>query len=237
MVCRFDPPLINDFVWHFDFFLGCSAPIGNRNEKGNGNGKQDGVKLQALATVASPFNPQMLPKNEKRFFQGYYMRLVDHAKRTTVAVVLGSFRRSRRGKMGAPLDQFDEHYVCVMVNGRTFHHFVDAGDAQYVRMVDIEEPDEWKPSFQWSAPSVGVFAVDGDEGKVELSLPGVDLKMRFTRRVPWGKGPQDGPEGWLRQTPFLPCHYFVYSMASRSTYAVRLRSGPPGPQPYPAFQV
>lgn len=36
-----------------------------------------------------------------------------------------------------------------------------------------------------------------------------------------------GIQGWLGRTPLLPCRYFVHSLASRTTYSLRLRPRPP----------
>ena len=41
-------------------------------------------------------------------------------------------------------------------------------------------------------------------------------------RIPWSTSKPNtaGPEGWLSQTGLLPCHYFVHSFGSPSTYTI-----------------
>lgn len=68
--------------------------------------------------------------------------------------------------------------------------------------------------------------MDHDKGHFDFALPGFAAEATFHDRVPWNRDRPDvdGPEGWLGHTPFLPCRYFVYSLASRTSYRLRIRN-------------
>lgn len=95
-------------------------------------------------------------------------------------------------------------------------------------------------NFTWRSEEVGELHIGGNEGHFDFTLPGIAAVATFHDRVPWCEKRPDmgGPEGWLGSTPLLPCHYFVHSLASRTTYRLRLRnkpssssSSPPSPPP------
>ncbi|CAM9846637.1 unnamed protein product [Ectocarpus fasciculatus] len=63
------------------------------------------LSLSPTVVEASPFDPRPPPKSTRQpFFEGWFIRLVDHEQRLSFAVIIGSFR----GHGGEELDQ---HYV------------------------------------------------------------------------------------------------------------------------------
>ena len=179
----------------------------------------------------------------RRFFQGYYLRVVDHEQGRSIAVVIGSYKPRRwwwslrraaaavagRGGQGAPSARaFEEHYVCVMIDEETYHLFIDGADAAYE--FGGSGPERERPNFDWTTRENGQLAVRGDSGSLSLTLPEVALRIDFTDRVPYAASDPDrgGPEGWLSRSALLPCRYFVYSLASRASYSLEYRE--PGPR-------
>lgn len=69
-----------------------------------------------LAAVL-PFEPQPLPRRGRRWFEGWFVRIVDHARATSVALVLGSLRLASETS-----DTFSEHLITVAWRDASGHH-------------------------------------------------------------------------------------------------------------------
>ena len=64
---------------------------------------------------------------------------------------------------------------------------------------------------------------NGDLATINLRLDRVHLLANVTGpRLPWTytHPDTDGPEGWLARTGLLPCHYFVHSFSSPTSYVL-----------------
>lgn len=81
-------------------------------------------------------------------------------------------------------------------------------------------------NFTWRSQEIGELHIDHNTGHFDFALPGFAAEATFHDRVPWNRAKPDvdGPEGWLGHTPLLPCRYFVYSLASRTSYRLRIRN-------------
>jgi len=79
-------------------------------------------------------------------------------------------------------------------------------------------------NISWFAKGYGEFRFDSRSCVAQFNLnPNFRLKFKATSRIPWKKSSinfNDGPEGWLGSTPFLPCHYFVHSVGSQCEYEI-----------------
>ncbi|CAM9395735.1 unnamed protein product [Scytosiphon promiscuus] len=63
------------------------------------------LSLSPQVVDASPFDPRPPPKSARQpFFEGWFIRLVDHEQRLSFAVIIGSFR-------GRGEEELDQHYV------------------------------------------------------------------------------------------------------------------------------
>ncbi len=81
-------------------------------------------------------------------------------------------------------------------------------------------------NFTWRSQEIGELHIDHNKGHFDFALPGFAAEATFHDRLPWNRAKPDvdGPEGWLGHTPLLPCRYFVYSLASRTSYRLRIRN-------------
>lgn len=225
----------------------------------------------ASAVISSllPFEPQPLPSsNRSQWFEGWFVRLVDHDAKASVALILGSLRRRQEAlghndshTLGArtsrtehcsellhrrehgrtcalPVgtDDFDEHILVLAYrNRRGRHHTYTAhlhGPGVTLSGPSREAGAGWSsdgggPQMVWWSRRHGGMAVHGNTASIDVTLPGgLTLVANISGpRVAWSDVSPDreGPEGWLARTGLLPCHYFVHTFGSRTTY--RLRHG------------
>jgi len=222
-----------------------------------GDGQRNGVRTAVDSrwlVTALPFEPQPLPRQRRMpFFEGWFVRLVDHRTLTSIAVVFGSLRLGESSASGgkhaaatsAPevVNPFDEHIVVVGYSSdtqglhgtRTLYLSgsdvaLVGGDATDIPGAPQCEADE--PRISWWSHAHGGLRSVGDDAILDLRLPGLQLAANISSpRVPWDpSGPnRRGPEGWLAPTGLLPCHYFVHSFGSPATY--RLWQPSPTSQP------
>ena len=193
----------------------------------------DGRRLHALsssllATALLPMEPRPWVQWRRPWFEGWFFRMTDHASRATIAVIFGSVRRREQRRL-PPRDQpavFDEHLLVLA--------YRDGRGAEVSRSVllDGNEVVLGGGGEHGHGPRVSWWSAR--HGGMRVSDLGTEVDVRFTggvrlvanlsggARVPWSelRPNHDGPEGWLGRTGLLPCHYFVHSFGSPSTYAV-----------------
>ncbi|KAG5188586.1 hypothetical protein JKP88DRAFT_304593, partial [Tribonema minus] len=181
--------------------------------------------------LASPFEPREPPPpwpfQQSSFFDGWFLRLVDHENKFSFCLILGSLREH-----GKPCTRasggYSSHFVGISYldskgKTHTYNFFpdpravsIDANGAPPVRRPSRSTP----PNFRWSAAGVGELLVQPESGTLEFSVPEASVKAKFHGRIPWSRSRpnKDGPEGWLAGTGLLPLHYFVHSFGSAAEY-------------------
>ena len=194
--------------------------------------RQRGDGAEKLLASVLPMEPQLV-RRRGPWFEGWFLRLVDHDAALTVSIVFGSLRRRHRPS-SISADPFDEHLIVLTYNdGRDGSERMSRVllDGSTVRLTggnsassDLGAAPPGGPHLSWWSDAHGGMRVDGDAAVVELALPrGVRIVANISAsRVPWDvKRPNEaGPEGWLARTSLLPCHYFVHSFGSRASYAL-----------------
>ncbi|XP_072046749.1 uncharacterized protein [Amphiura filiformis] len=81
-----------------------------------------------------------------------------------------------------------------------------------------ENPDDPSPPyFEWVARPYGYFNVTPNGTVFDIKAQGIRFNGSFGKPVPWGPN-GEGPEGWLENIPFVPLHWFVYSLATSGNY-------------------
>lgn len=206
----------------------------------------------ASAAALLPFEPQPLPRsNRSQWFEGWFVRLVDHDSGASVALILGSLRKRQaavavdvtpdsvlsdeaQSESGLVVAQpsrraeesdFDEHILVLAYERRGRQHeeavLLPGGE---VTLSGAHEAGGGGrgPQMRWWSQQHGGMAVSGDDATIDVTLPG---RLRLVAnvsgpRVTWSDRSPDreGPEGWLSRTGLLPCHYFVHSFGSPTTY-------------------
>ena len=160
----------------------------------------------------------------RRWFEGWFLRFVDHAAASSVAVVFGSLRKNA---LTAAERRFDEHLLLVAYSiGDDNSQWTESLilDGTTVR-VDGGGNDGLGPRVSWWSGQHGGMHIAGDVATLDLQLPtGLRLVANVSGpRVLWDprRPNEGGPEGWLSRTGLLPCHYFVHTFGSRGTYTLR----------------
>ncbi len=209
----------------------------NRCAGGIRNGQRS-AHGPVLAAVL-PMEPQP-SRLRSQWFEGWFVRLVDHDAATSIAVIFGSLRRRRRRGASLADGPFDEHLIVAghtSLNGSQGMERVLL-DGPSVRLSGAPAIEDGAagargPRLSWWSDAHGGMRVHGEALTLDLLLPrGLRIVANVSGpRVPWdARRPDDaGPEGWLSRTGLLPCHYFVHSFGSRASYAVWDDGRPRGP--------
>lgn len=185
-----------------------------------------------------PMEPQPLSsKARKQWFEGWFVRTIDQATGVSVAAIFGSLRLGMEVRQDSRSSElFDEHILVLAWGDATGRQFSSSlllpGGA--VTLQGGELARGARPRVRWWSTEHGGIEVAGDVAWLDLRLAG-GLRLRANvsaPRVLWDRARPDhgGPEGWLGPTGLLPCHYFVHTFASPTTYqlargSVRLLGG------------
>lgn len=190
-----------------------------------GGGRRVGG-ASCAATLALPLEPQSRHRKRGQWFEGWFVRLIDHTSGVTIAAIFGSLRLQRSSSGAAAISSlpFDEHILVLAWSadsGRQSMRSVQlAGDA--VTLSGPGTADPTRPHVRWWSTEHGGIEVRGDDAWLDLRLPkGLSLAANVSSpRAPWDRKRPDraGPEGWLGATGLLPCHYFVHTFRSPATY-------------------
>lgn len=212
-----------------------------------GDGQRDGVHTAVGSrwlVAALPFEPQPLPRQRRMpFFEGWFLRLVDHRTLTSIAVVFGSLRLGEGSASGSKhaesstsalevANTFDEHIVVVGYSSNAQGHHgtrtlylagseVTLAGGDTTDIPGVPQCEAGEPRISWWSNTHGGLRSVGDDATLDLRLPGLQLAANISApRVPWDPSHPNrrGPEGWLAPTGLLPCHYFVHSFGSPATY-------------------
>jgi hypothetical protein len=197
-----------------------------------------GVARVLPAARTSPFQPRSPPSwpKSKPFFEGWFIRVVDHVGKASFCVILGSFKHARqRGddavQLGNDFSGFSSHYLGLSYHvaaagkdeATTLHHFASPEDVSIAartpsRPGSCDPPD---PDFSIEFKDAGSFQVSPEGGSLNFTVPGLSVHADFNDRKPWSRGKPNskGPEGWLPGW-LLPCHYFVHTLASPASYCL-----------------
>lgn len=200
-----------------------------------------GLWLLACPLCApSPFNPHP-PTKGASFFDGWYLRLVDHRQKLSLALIVGAI--GSEGQSGEPLPSWTASLAVLLIasGGETRAEQLLGGWAN-LTVGSPPQPVRTEPAY--SAPAsftftsaAGSFSVRDGDATAELNFPSYRVRVITSGRVPWNpKWPDsDGPEGVLfprARGTILPCHYFVHSLASGASYElVPARPGVSKPEP------
>lgn len=168
---------------------------------------------------ASPLNQQKILLTSP-FFQGWLIRTIDHSKQLSFIFIVGSFSNRKK-------NNYDEHYVFLGINSPLIKKQIDYFPSNDIVTITSGMPTI--PFFQqqdlnitWSVSNVGFFKFSEEKCHVKFKLSDVCIEFTTKNRIPWSKRrPNSGPEGWLGNTPFLPCHYYVYSVGSECKYTIK----------------
>ena len=185
-----------------------------------------------LAVAVLPFEPQRLAPWRRQWFEGWFIRFVDHAAGLSVALILGSMRLP--GRSASAAGAFDEHLLVLAFSDASGHHstgHVVVGEREAVLLGGGAGPlpaslsASAPPRWEWRSQANGFIRGSGDALSLDVTVDGARLVANISApRVPWSESAPNraGPEGWLGRTGLLPCHYFVHSFASPAAYELSI---------------
>jgi hypothetical protein len=175
-----------------------------------------GVLLGGKPAVASPFEPRKAPPVwwPGTYFEGWFLRLVDHENNSSFCVIIGSMRQPGKPATDAS-GGYSSHYLGLTymdTDGKTHtHNYFPAPETVTIttkhgaRSKHIDRVTD--PEFTWSAAGIGALTITKAGGSMKFTVPEVSIAAEFSGRRPWSitKPNDDGPEGWLRKTVSILC--------------------------------
>ena len=144
------------------------------NRAGNKYGAPaDAQRAEIILADAGGFTPwSLLPQNNgsatRPFFEGWFVRIVDHQQHRSIGLILGSFAadRSRRAEGNVA---FTQHYVAIALHRRggaleAQHAFPTEVKMRSARSAGAEITD-----FVWRAPGFGELIVRGGNASTQFA--------------------------------------------------------------------
>lgn len=169
--------------------------------------------------LSNQFDPHVLPKNGP-FFEGWYMRFVDFDTNDSLGVLFGHVLPEANNQTEDPkvLASILYRTNCTSINECVLtaaNAVCDAKDLK-VRVKNgpvVENPDDRSPSFFSWETTFGTFRQNGNITKLRFVFGKYAFRAVVGTPVPWGPD-GEGPEGWINKLPFIPLHWFVFSLRS-----------------------
>ena len=162
------------------------------------------------------YDPHLFPA-EGPFMEGWYSRIIDFNSNHSFGILFGQVLMKSEGPHFGYYPQNMVSIIHSKGDGTTMDSF-----SVYPSSEDIEVTVQGKPvssdpdfkspaNFQWKAKPYGYFRVNENETRFNFTnMEGVSFIGVFGPPKPWGPN----GEGWLDHVPFLPLHWFVYSLGS-----------------------
>lgn len=178
-----------------------------------------GLTVHVALVNANQYDPHVFP-TEGPFMEGWYSRIVDFESNHSFGILFGQVVLRRQGA------HFDNHPLNMVsiIHSKGDGSSMESFDV-YPSSNDIEvtvrgkpvtsDPDFKSPAnFEWKAKPYGYFRVNENETRFNFTnVGGVSFIGVLGPPKPWGPN-GEGPEGWIDHVPFLPLHWFVYSLGT-----------------------
>lgn len=125
-----------------------------------------------------PFEPQPLPRsNRSQWFEGWFVRGVNHPHAFSWALILGSLRRARTNRsLNEDAPQFDEHILVLAyrdAEGRQATHSMSLGPQDVLLSSRPPgQPSLASPQMKWWSDQHGGIEVSGEEARIDVRIAG-----------------------------------------------------------------
>ena len=178
---------------------------------------------QVTLVKGNQYDPHLFP-SEGPFVEGWYSRIIDFESNHSFGILFGQVLLRSQGPHFNYYHQNILSFIHSKGDGSSMESF-----AVYPSNDDIEvtvrgkpvmsDPDFKSPAnFEWRVKPYGYFRVTENETIFNFTnVRGVTFIGEFGSPKPWGPD-GEGPEGWIDHVPFLPLHWFVYSLGSVINY-------------------
>lgn len=170
--------------------------------------------------VSNQFDPHVYP-DVGPFFEGWYMRLIDFSTNNSYGLLFGHVLSIQSTNSSSPkvLASLLHRNHCIENNNtcklyssnvvcRSKDLNVTVRDAPVIKNPDDKSP----PHFTWQTP-FGLFTQTNNITTFHFDFGKYIFRGRIGQPVPWGPD-GEGPEGWIDKLPFVPLHWFVFSLRS-----------------------
>lgn len=182
-----------------------------------------GLISQVTLIKGNQYDPHLFP-SEGPFMEGWYSRIIDFESNHSFGILFGQVLLRSQGSHFSYYPQNMLSFIHSKGDGSSMESF-----AVYPSSDDIEvtvrgkpvtsDPDFKSPAnFEWKVKQYGYFRVTENETRFNFTnVGGVTFIGVLGPPKPWGPD-GEGPEGWIDHVPFLPLHWFVYSLGSEINY-------------------
>ena len=176
-------------------------------------------RLKPRRKTYSQLNPQTIKINGP-FFQGWLLRTIDHKNNTSFIFIVGSFSLSK-------CSSYNQHYIfCGINNNNDNYHFESLVDPSQVIITANNNTNNQRLSMSWCADHIGRFDFSDISCSGNFQIGNLSFQFNATNHIPWDPSNLNyGPEGWLRKTSLLPCHYDILSVGSLCKYKICISEG------------
>ena len=162
---------------------------------------------------------------DQPWFRGWYTRITDEAAGRSIVVVGAS--QYLPGVSLSP-DGSLPGYLAVIISedGQTTIYEAFPQKTRFWsnrdQVLDDPQSSDWE-EFEWTAPGYGTITNTSLSVKIDNQ---VKVHADFGERLPWSSTiPWLGPEGLVEFLPFVPLHWFVYSLGSDAPYSYSFQEG------------
>lgn len=198
------------------------------------------LREKALARLAdellskegdAAFSPEdstfLAAEQEGPWFQGWYTRITDKKGGLSIAVVGATqYLPSPEPGESSSTEGYLPGYIGVIIANsemtKVYEAFPENTGFISYRDTVLDDPDspDWE-EFSWTAEDPDGLKCEITNKKIKLYIPEyVDVTASLGPRLPYNNIIQWlGPEGLVEFLPFIPLHWFVYTLGSDAKYS------------------
>lgn len=175
------------------------------------------------------YDPHLIPKSGP-FFEGWYVRILPCKSDSSFGFLFGNVLPSSSFNISNPLvlgsvllKSKCTQGICVLSSHDAVFKLTDLNiTVKDGRPVSVNPDDRTPPNFQWKANSGDnyfMFEQRNNKTNFDIMVGNISLTGTLFDPKPWGNH-GEGPEGWIDKLPFIPLHWFVYSLNSSVSHYV-----------------
>lgn len=180
-------------------------------------------------SICNQYDPHLIPKSGP-FFEGWYVRILPCKSNDSFGFLFGNVLPASSPNISNPLvlgsillKSKCSHGNCVLSSHDAVFKLSDLNiTVKDGRPVSFNPDDETPPYFQWRANSGDnyfIFEQRNNQTSFDIKIRDISLTGTLFDPKPWGNH-GEGPEGWIDKLPFVPLHWFVYSLNSSVSHYV-----------------
>jgi hypothetical protein len=200
------------------------------------------IPLLSLILLSSKASFEYSPLNLQRisirgpFFQGWLIRTVDHTQQLSCITIIGSFSK-------IDSNCYDEHYIYSAINYQNVTYsreYFPSPSTVTIQSATITD----SLNIHFQIDNFGYFHFNQTDCIINFQFDDhYQIHLHAHNRLAWNHHHHHhhhqqqqqmkkiqkkqfsfksaGPEGWLAYTNLLPCHYFIYSVGSKTSYTLK----------------